>query len=914
MKSTRLATAFLLTLGLLNACQTTKPAVITATSVVMKPIWQSDAYSLYRDRVVQGPHEGRALSATQLTSNYVSPVNDRLSPRVEFKFSINGKDNEMAPGLNHVLLAVARPGGAAIETPPIVFGQCYQDATPLAATQYLAPNTPIKIRLDMRPVLAAFKKDGYFTTFKGDKIYQQDFKHVYVAGGTAPLSWDFDNLTNKPELELTDANGDGIYEATLTLNQPTAAKTIATSWQQSINTADFPQYSSDYPLADALYNLALEEARRAVEPDSTFRTGKEWAGVWTRDVSYSIILAQAALQPKVAMNSLLRKVSPDGRIIQDTGTGGAYPCSTDRMIWAVAAWEIYQATGDLAWLRKVFPIIKQSLADDVQNAYDEKTGLVRGESSFLDWREQTYPRWMQPVDIYQSENLGTNAVHYQANVVLSQMAARLSQPGQAALYKRQAEAIKLGINEHLWQADKGYYGQYLYGRTALLLSPKAEALGEALCVLFGVAEGERAQTVVSKTPTTPFGISCIYPQIPGIPSYHNDAVWPFVQSYWALAAAKAGNEASVMESIAAIYRPAALFLTNKENFVARNGDFAGTQINSSNMLWSLSGSLSLVYKVLFGIQYQGEQLVFRPFVPQAFQGQRRLTGFPYRKAVLDIEMQGFGNEIASITMDGQPLVDASVPASLSGRHSVSIKLQSVVPAAQPVNRVANVVAPETPAVQLELGYLSHLKWSAVEGAKEYRVLKNGALDSTIESGFYPVTIGNNAFAFYQIIAVDGTGHSSFASEPIQTGYWNSDFEIQLETVAPKAIQAYEGYTGKGFVETTTTKNTTLTIPVTVPEAGLYALDFRYANGNGPINTNNKCAIRTLRRGPKLLGTVVLPQRGVEEWSNWGFSNPVLVRLGKGTTRLRLAYEPANQNMNIEVNQAMLDCLRVRRIE
>ncbi|MBU6122619.1 alpha-L-rhamnosidase-related protein [Hymenobacter siberiensis] len=467
----------------------------------------------------------------------MSPANDRQSPRIEFKFSINGKDNEMTPGLNHLLVAVPRPGGGPIETPPIVFGQRYVDAVPATADTYLAPNTPIKIRLDLRPVLADFKKQGFYTTFKGDKLYHQDFKHVYVAGGTAPLSWDFDNLTNKPELEMKDPDGDGIYEATLTLNQPAATKTTAASWKKVINTADFPQYSSDYPLADALYNLALEEARRAVEPDSTFRTGKEWAGVWTRDVSYSIILAQASLQPKVAMKSLMRKVSPTGRIIQDTGTGGAYPCSTDRIIWATVAWEVYQATGNEAWLRKVYPIIRQSIADDVQNAYDPATGLVRGESSFLDWREQTYPRWMQPVDIYQSENLGTNVVHYQANVVLAQMAARLGQPGVAAQHKRQAANIKDAINQHLWQADKGYYGQFLYGRTALVLSPKAEALGEALCVLFGIVEGERAQQVVSKTPIVPFGIPCIYPQIPGIPPYHNDAVWPFVQSFWALAAA-----------------------------------------------------------------------------------------------------------------------------------------------------------------------------------------------------------------------------------------------------------------------------------------------------------------------------------------------------------------------------------------
>jgi len=102
--------------------------------------------------------------------------------------------------------------------------------------------------------------------------------------------------------------------------------------------------------------------------------------------------------------------------------------------------------------------------------------------------------------------------------------------------------------------------------------------------------------------------------------------------------------------------------------------------------------------------------------------------------------------------------------------------------------------------------------------------------------------------------------------------------------------------------------------VEVPEAGLYALDFRYANGNGPVNTDNKCAIRTLRDGQgQLLGTVVLPQRGVGEWSNWGFSNAILVPLAKGKNTLTLTYEPANTNMNGAVNQAMLDCLRVRRV-
>jgi len=888
-------------------------------------VWQSDAYTLYRDRVEQGKHVARAVSATELTSNYHSPANEFQSPEVIFKFSLNGKDNEMAPGQDHKLLALPPAGGTAVETPLITFGQRYVDTRPVPADTYLAANTKVKIRLDLRPVLADFKKQGYFTTYKGEKIFREDFKHVFVAGGTAPLSWDFDNLVNKPELELKDPDGDGIYEVTLTLNQPQAAKTTASSWKQSITTADFPQYKSDYPLADALYNLALEEAHRAVEPDSTFRTGKEWAGVWTRDISYSIILAQAALQPRVAMNSLLRKVTPEGRIIQDTGTGGAYPCSTDRMIWAVAAWEIYKVTGDEAWLRRVYPIIKKSIEDDVQNAYDPGTGLVRGESSFLDWREQTYPRWMQPADIYESQNLGTNAVHYQANVVLAQMARQLQEPAVAARHEQLAKSIRAGMNGQLWLDDRGYYGQFRYGRIHKLVSPRAEALGEALSVLFGVTDDERARTVVEKTPTTPYGISCIYPQIPGIPPYHNNAVWPFVQSFWALAGAKAGNDASVTESMAAIYRPAALFLTNKENFVAQNGDFAGTQINSSNMLWSLSGSLALVHKVLFGLQYEPDRLIFKPFVPKAFAGARSLKNVKYRGAVLDVEMSGFGNKIKAISLDGKPLAGAAVPATLTGRHAIRIELSSEAPAPARVNRVANAFAPHTPTLTFANGRLlwgpagqAYVPQDGLKDANTYLVLKNGQQLDITSQHEYPVQA--NIDADYQVVAMSQEGAAagapaleSFASEPLRLGPGAQGQLFQLEAVAAQAQLPYQGFSGAGFVEISKTRNPVLTIPITVSVAGLYAIDFRYANGNGPVNTENKCAIRTLRSRGKLLGTIVFPQRGVGEWSNWGYSNAVLVRLEPGTQLLTLAFEPANENMNGAVNQAMLDYLRLTRV-
>jgi hypothetical protein len=172
------------------------------------------------------------------------------------------------------------------------------------------------------------------------------------------------------------------YQSPEYLSQKSAVqkeKRTDSHWTMSKDASAFPQYKSDYLISDAIYNMSLEEIIKAVEPDRTFRTRKEWAGVWTRDISYSIILSMAYLQPRLAQNSLMRKVK-NGRIIQDTGTGGAYPVGTDRIIWATAAWELYKAIGDREWLKNAYAIIKNSVDADIQNVYDETSGLVKGES------------------------------------------------------------------------------------------------------------------------------------------------------------------------------------------------------------------------------------------------------------------------------------------------------------------------------------------------------------------------------------------------------------------------------------------------------------------------------------------------------------------------------------------------------
>ena len=112
------------------------------------------------------------------------------------------------------------------------------------------------------------------------------------------------------------------------------------------------------------------------------------------------------------------------------------------------------------------------------------------------------------------------------------------------------------------------------------------------------------------------------------------------------------------------------------------------------------------------------------------------------------------------------------------------------------------------------------------------------------------------------------------------------------------------------MEISKTENEKIDFTINISQDGNYILDVRYANGNGPINTENKCAFRTITVDNKITGTLVFPQRGKDEWSNWGWSNSLKVALTKGQHQLEISFEKWNENMNGEINEAMLDCVRL----
>lgn len=865
-------------------------------------IYTSDEFTVTVDSVKQGAFEAKAVSPYKIVTNYKSPEESGISRLLHFKLSINSRDNELPQGLIHQV----EIGTDTVFT----FGDALKEVDSIKKKNsgFLPKDTEWTMKVNMQPVLNSFKDKGYYVTPTNDTIYKDDFKGVWVAGSVDPLTWDFENLYGKHDRKLKD-RGDGIYEVTLRLNPTTEIPENPQGWEIDSLPEGMPRYTSDQPLMDALYNMAMVEIAGNLRPDSTYRAGKEWDGVWTRDVAYSTYLALAYLDPQNALRSLQRKLkdTKNGKvIIQDTGTGGSWPVSSDRVVWAMAAWEIYKVTGDKKMLDEAIEAIENTLNDDMKVVWNDTYKLMRGEQSYLDWREQTYPKWMQPVDIYESMCLGTNVMFAEAFKVRDLMIKESADTTRMPLWVGMDKEITNSINNNLWIPNMGYYSEYLYGGYYPIQSQAMDNLGQALAIIFDVANQEMARSIISNTPYTPYGMSSVYPQLPDIKPYHNDAVWPFVQAYWNIAAAKVKNMAAVEKGLGSIMRAAALFGTNKELFVSHNGDYRGTAVNSDSQLWSCTGMAAMVYRILMGMDFRLDGIHFDPVVPGAFTGIKTLSELRYRDAVLTVKVDGTGNNIASFTINGEKYNEPILPADFKGNALVEIKLDNKKLKDQSINNQPQAWMPSTPIVD----------WTTPTKGVITNFTEGISYGLTVNSNFLDqITTGNitfvpqSTYSLLDIVPVEKETWSGFTCRPYEYIPEGTMILVKASDIAPTGTKFIaDKELSSRFVESSKQKNARLDFTVDVVEEGDYLIDVRYANGSGPINTENKCAIRQLYVNDASAGAIVMPQRGIDEWLSTGLSNMLAVKLKSGNNKLSLRLEV--DNMNGEVNTYLLQSVRI----
>ncbi len=419
-----------------------------------------------------------------------------------------------------------------------------------------------------------------------------------------------------------------------------------------------PLLVSGSAVTDGLFALALEETKQnAVSaisdaafahgepyPLEAFVTGEEWNYVWTRDLAYAVDLGLAGLDPSRCLAALMFKTSdlkpgargPAGmQVLQDTGSGGSYPVSTDRVVWALGASRLLRHLPQdqvPAFVATVAPILANTAEQDRRVAWDPADGLYRGEQSFLDWREQTYPAWTKHdvLPIARSKCLSTNLLHLHLLRTACDFARRLGRLDEAGLheaarYEAWAEQLQRDIRAAFVDGQRQLLPTYLLAQGRHVLpAPRHDLLSHALAIQLNVVTPAEARRLVSLYPFGPHGPAVTWPQDAEVPIYHNHAMWPFVTAYWALAAARVGHAAAFDAALDSIISGAGENLSNMENLdfatgrpYAQVNGLAGPTINSRRQLWSVAAFIGVVQQAWFGIDIGQDGIDVRPFVTRA---------------------------------------------------------------------------------------------------------------------------------------------------------------------------------------------------------------------------------------------------------------------------------------------------------
>ncbi|TRU48255.1 MAG: hypothetical protein EWV49_13595 [Microcystis aeruginosa Ma_QC_Ch_20071001_S25] len=713
-----------------------------------------------------------------------------------------------------------------------------------------------------------------------------------------------------------------------------------------------PNLQSNRLWFDALYALALQEVRDAsvnqisdgafndgnplpAPEGGFFETGLFWTYVWTRDTSYAVDLGLGVLDPIRALNSLSFKLSErrEGgglQIVQDTGTGGSYPISTDRVVWSFGARTLLrQLQGEQRdnFAKKAYEALKNTIEQDRQVIFEPQDGLYRGEQSFLDWREQSYPQWVaeDPVQIGMSKALSTNACHLSALLLAASLAGELGETATKQKYDKWAEELRQAIRTHLYLPDQQLYSTFI--TTAFDGGPahQYDLLGSSLAILLDIADQTQAAQIVANYPHLPQGAPVIWPQQRDRPIYHNQAIWPFVTAYWLKAAKKVKNDAAVNLGVTSLIRGAALSLSNMENFDAvsglverQNQQAKEPVVNSPRQLWSVAGYLSMVHELIFGLSWTDAGFSVSPFITRELRNtlfpdsqKLVLNRLPYRGHQINIvinlppingENKG-AYSLGEVYLNQGLVVGEIAESMLASENFIEVNLVDQDVQSASINLVDDLqdyrkrYAPRPPvieAITASQGNLEIFFNLNQENADEVviNVYRDGRLvaekiKTSDPSGSWQDTDAQGSqspsYCYTMESVYLNSGTISQRAKPFC--YWGVNSE-RVYSVTAKDFRAIGGNFsqahGQVHFDNWGKPDDSLTVDIKAKYIGTHGIQVIAGNGSGPINTGVTCAVKRLQIKDSETDTIVadsylvMPQLG--NWDRWLESSLILTKV------------------------------------
>ncbi|NRA67224.1 MAG: hypothetical protein HRU19_22260 [Pseudobacteriovorax sp.] len=393
---------------------------------------------------------------------------------------------------------------------------------------------------------------------------------------------------------------------------------------------------SSSPWLDAYFAMAVYEARlNATDKirDNSYNfgndldcncyvTGELWPFVWTRDTAFALDLGLSWLDADRGKNSLSFKTSPfrlqtgnqqTHEIIQDTGTDGSWPVSSDRVSWTVGAKAVspqLNPGADRGFHAFSIDTVLATVLKDRGIVFDSQWGLYRGEQSFLDWREQSYHLSTRGdvTPIAQGFALSTNLLHLQALEYLAKelMTSRREEIGTKI--QKYALDLREAIQQRFWNSRTNTYASYLWQSSGLTPSGHTDLL--ALSLMAELFPGDqRLKKQFATYPMASSGAPVYFPFSFDVPIYHNQAYWPFVGGYALRASGLLGLSEHHGLHLDHLIQASLRWGTHIENLESlsalpryNDGDRTGPVVNSKRQLWSVGAALGSVIEQLFGLK------------------------------------------------------------------------------------------------------------------------------------------------------------------------------------------------------------------------------------------------------------------------------------------------------------------------
>ena len=585
-------------------------------------------------------------------------------------------------------------------------------------------------------------------------------------------------------------------------------------WKAKLPERDKFAYTSEQPIVDAVYNMSVEAVDDYVAAGATGDSR-----LLNHEQCYYIERVLAILNPELSMK-LLRDMTIDGCI----DAARESPMLGGHHIWAEAAWQVYLSTGDKKWLKEAHDILERTLKGEELLELSGSKQLVHGSAPMLSVAAY-YPLWMNERDLFDTYSLDENLMVCRAYAVLYDMGEELELIND---YRTTSEHLKASINSALWSETQSGYSQFSYGAVYQANSPRTDNLGQAMSVLWDVADDDRAETLVESSPVTHYGVTAIYPCVVDSFQHLGTLAMPFLQSYWNQGAAKVGNTNMLRRGFGTMIRAQALAVSCNITIDATTGDI---DIGGNYSMANACGNLAMIYKVMLGINLLPSGIEFNPCVTKGLAGLKVIRNFKYRKATLDINVSGCGNDLKSISLDGKQLDVNFIDAGLTGHHVVDIVMNETDADAGKVTiALPGHAIPNPPEVE----------WDGL----------SGRITNYVPGQKYRLLIGEDESLAINdsVFTVDRKGDATMVMSMVAANSWGDSFRSLPHYYEPKVLTFDEANAVWHVPD-----SVTYSITVDAPQAGNYLMWVNYS-------LIEKAAARLVNVNTHLQGMAVLPKR------------------------------------------------------